>query len=435
MARRPPSGPPAIDETQDIERGWALPAQEEVVEERVPPAPPPPDRHLWAWLLALLVIVVGVIAAWLLYDRLADEERATTVEERAVPSVVRLQVDQAVDRLHDLGFTTEVRRRASATVDEGIVLAQRPASGTMLDLGAPVRLVASSGPPEVKVPRVVGLDLQQAAERLEAARLEARTRSVFSQEPSSRVVGQTPRAGTEVEQGSDVRLDVSKGPQRVAVPDVAGRPAGDARARLEAAGFEVRVFDVPADEPRGTVVAQNPQPGTRAPKGSPVRINISTGQQPPPATEGESAPPPPPPRARMVTVPNTVGFSFRNAQNRLQALGLVARVAFVPSRQPQGVVVAQNPTGGATVRRGSSVRLNVSEGPQPGARRRVPDVIGLTEEEAIVELQRVGFQVQVFEEETPDPNEEGLVIRQEPEADARAPRGAFVTVYIGRFTG
>jgi len=130
-----------------------------------------------------------------------------------------------------------------------------------------------------------------------------------------------------------------------------------------------------------------------------------------------------------------VGQRQRAAQRRLRDLGLVVRVFFVPSQDPQGTVVAQRPLGTTTVRRGSQVRLNVSEGPNPAARTTVPDVIGLTEEEAVADLEAAGFEVEVFEEETPDQAEEGLVIRQEPEAGSRAPRGALITIYVGRFTG
>lgn len=134
-------------------------------------------------------------------------------------------------------------------------------------------------------------------------------------------------------------------------------------------------------------------------------------------------------------MPDVVGQPLRSAQRRLRDLGLLVRVFYVPSQDPLGTVVAQRPQGGTTVRRGSQVRLNVSEGPRPGARVAVPDVIGLTEVEAVAELEAAGFKVEVFEEDTPDQAEDSLVIRQEPEPGSQAPRGALVTIYVGRFTG
>jgi serine/threonine-protein kinase len=290
-----------------------------------------------------------------------------------------------------------------------------------------VIVVPSSGPPKVALPRVVGLPLQEAVDRLEGADLEVRSRSVFSQQPQGEVFRQIPEPGEQVKAGTAVRLDVSKGAQRVAVPEVVGLTEGEAVATLREAGFKSRAFGVPSEEPARTVVAQNPPGGVRAAKGDTVRINVSEGS-------AQAAPQPAQPQPRTVTMPDLVGQQQRGAQRRLRNLGLVVRVVFVPSQEPQGTVVAQRPQGGTTVRRGSQVRLNVSEGPDPAARTTVPDVIGLTEEEAVADLEAAGFQVEVFEEDTPDQAEEGLVIRQEPEGGSRAPRGALITVYVGRFT-
>jgi serine/threonine-protein kinase len=425
MARRPP--PDSIEETK-TQAGWELPDDRVVVEEEYAPPPPPPDRELGPALLVILLLVLGGLGAWLFLTKDDDEGATTAATLRVVPSVVGRDVDVAVERLHDVGFTTEVRREQSRTVDEGRVVEQEPAGGERAEVGSQVVVVASSGPPKVAVPRVVGLPLQEALDRLERADLEVRSRSVFSQQPRGEVVRQVPEPGEKVKPGTAVRLDVSKGPQRVPVPDVVGLGEDDAVAALRRAGFEARAFAVPSEEPAGTVVAQNPPGGAQAAKGDSVRINLSERRASAPTAQ-------PPPKPKTVTMPNVVGQRQRAAQRRLRDLGLVVRVFFVPSQDPQGIVVAQRPQGGATVRRGSQVRLNVSEGPNPAARATVPDVIGLTEDEAVADLEAAGFEVEVFEEDTPDQAEEGLVIRQEPEAGSTAPRGALITIYVGRFTG
>ena len=63
-----------------------------------------------------------------------------------------------------------------------------------------------------------------------------------------------------------------------------------------------------------------------------------------------------------VDVPSVVGLAQADATAQVKAAGLVANVVPVPSDQPAGTVVAQNPTGGQADR-GSNVRLNVSSGP------------------------------------------------------------------------
>ncbi len=143
----------------------------------------------------------------------------------------------------------------------------------------------------------------------------------------------------------------SKGPATVAVPNVVGLPEQQARDRLAAAGLEVSAFEVFSDEPEGTVIAQNPGSGERVSKDAGVRINVSQG-------------------SGLVDVPSVVGLPQADAQAQLADLGLEANVFRVPSIEPAGTVVAQNPVGGQ-VEDGSAVRLNVSTGtPAPQVRDR-----------------------------------------------------------------
>ena len=88
---------------------------------------------------------------------------------------------------------------------------------------------------------------------------------------------------------------------------------------------------------------------------------------------------------------------------------------------------------GTSARRGSSVSLDVSQGPTRTTRA-IPDVVGLARADAVSELRAAGFRVQVFTEPTPDEAEDGLVVRQEPGAGRRAAPGSAVTLYVGEFS-
>ena len=93
----------------------------------------------------------------------------------------------------------------------------------------------------------------------------------------------------------------------------------------------------------GTSSPRIPPPAGRRPTGSEVRLNVSKG-------------------TAEVDVPSVVGLSQADATAQVKAAGLVVNVVPVPSDQPAGTVVAQNPVGGQA-NRGSNVRLNVSSGP------------------------------------------------------------------------
>lgn len=317
------------------------PLREETVytEEREAPPPPPPEpeRNWWIWLVALLVLVIAGIAAFLLLSRDGDE-----TELRAVPSVVRLTADDAERALRDEGF--EVAREEEANeAEEGVVFEQRPEAGSRVEAGSTVTILVSTGPEQVDVPNVVGLPVDRALERLAESELEATQAEVPSNEPPGTVVAQDPTAGSQVDAGSSVRINVSGGPGTADVPDVVGSDVESATATLGEAGFEANAVEVQSREPAGTVVAQNPAAGTEAREGSTVRLNVSIGE---------------------TDVPDVVGQDEADARATIEELDLQVNAVQVPSQEPEGTVVAQNPAPGTTVRAGATVRINVSQGPQ-----------------------------------------------------------------------
>lgn len=410
-----------------------------------PPGPyapePPPDRHIWPWLLALGILVLGGLAALILFTT-RDHHKKHTVTVAAthtVPSVVSLPKAVAVKRVTGAGFNAQIRFTQSST-GKGMVVAQAPEGGARLSQGGTVALTISAGKPKLAVPDVVGLPIATAVKKLKAAGLGWNQRVVFASAPPGRVTSERPAAGAAAKKGSTVALTVSKGPQRVAVPNVVGRSRDDAIARLRSAGLHAAVFSVPSSSPRGFVVAQNPRASAKAAKGSRVRINVSQGA---PAgtttTTGGTATTggttPTTTTTASAEVPRVVGLSQSAAQRKLHAAGFRVRTAYVASSKPSGTVVAQRPAPGTTLRRGGVVRINVSVGANPQPAKAVPDVTGEDEATARSDLEAAGFQVSVVDEPTTDENEDGIVIDEDPVAGTRVPAGSLVTIYVGRFSG
>ncbi|WP_073952565.1 Stk1 family PASTA domain-containing Ser/Thr kinase [Streptomyces kebangsaanensis] len=168
-----------------------------------------------------------------------------------------------------------VTREFSESVARGSVIGTDPAAGTERRTGSAIALTVSKGRP-VDVPDVAGEDLDRAKSDLEDAGLKVRIASeqVHSEFDKGQVARQTPAAGSRAAEGDTVTLTLSKGPEMVEVPDVTGSSVGDARNRLEKAGFKV-------EEDRGlfglfgdTVRRQSVKGGDRAPKGSTITITI-----------------------------------------------------------------------------------------------------------------------------------------------------------------
>ncbi len=212
--------------------------------------------------------------------------------------------------------------------------------GLILAVGLIVWYVSRSS--SKAVPAVVGLRVDAAVTKLQDDGFKVQIVRQSNAHAAGVVFGQNPAAATKHDDGSSVRLLVSKGRTRTTVPNGVGLAQGAARDRLVQAGFRVMTAEVFSDQPRGTVVAQQPAAGGHVAPGSLVRLNISKG-------------------SANVDVPSEVGNPVTQAQSELAAKGLKPTVTRVPSDQPIDTVVAQAPAGGQ-VRKGSTVQLNVSKG-------------------------------------------------------------------------
>jgi beta-lactam-binding protein with PASTA domain len=269
------------------------------------------------------------------------------------------------------------------------------------------------------VPAVVRLPVDEAVNRLTEEGFTTDVRQQASEAAEGTVFEQRPDGGEEADEGSTVILLVSRGPAETTVPNVVGLRLEAALDKLDEAELGAQQRGVFSEEPRGTVVAQDPSGGERAPRNSRVRINVSRG-------------------TGRVTVPNVVGQTASDAGANLREAGLQARVVSVPSAEAEGTVVAQNPPAGSELGRGESVRINVSTGQGAGGGgtgAAIPDVTGLTENDAVSELEAAGFTVRVVPEPTPNADEEGVVIRQQPGAGTRGRRGDEVAIFVGELSG
>jgi eukaryotic-like serine/threonine-protein kinase len=379
----------------------------------------PPRRPLiWPWLLLLLLLVGAAIA--LAYVLTRDDDESS---DNRVPAVVGLRLPDAVERLRASGYPADPRRRVDPS-RRGRVVEQEPDAGAELDPGRTVVIIVARGRNTVDVPNVVGSPVAEAFERVQAAGLRGRAVQAFARQARGRVVRQRPAAGDEAPRGATVVLTVSRGPQLVAVPALIGQTEVQAGAALRRVGLRPNVVRVPSAEPRGTVVDQNPAAGSRAPRGSTVRLNVSEGG--PSAGSTQTVP-----TTGQATVPNVVGMRDTDALARLQSAGFRVSSTSVSSTRPAGTVLTQSPSGGALAARGTTVAITVSGGPRV---RTVPDVIGETEAAATRILRGAGFTVRALDRAVSDPARDGIVVEQDPRAGTRVQGTTEVLIYVGRLS-
>jgi beta-lactam-binding protein with PASTA domain len=156
------------------------------------------------------------------------------------------------------------------------------------------------------------------------------------------VLDQGPEPGVQLQAGAEMLIVVSANAQ-ASVPNVTGMKVDAAKEALTAAKLTPQVQQVDSNQPAGLVLSQDPVAGTKVAGGTQVRLAVSKGPE-------------------MVTVPSLRGLSLENATQKLSDAGLTARIIRVSSSEPEGTVIAQDPAGGQKVKKGSAVRINVSQG-------------------------------------------------------------------------
>jgi len=362
---------------------------------------------------------------------------AVETSPTALPDVVGLTEDVAVQRIQTASLSTEVVREYHPNVAEGLVFAQLPSqssvastgkkSGLMMWLlialavvviaaaGVFAYLSMNKGKP-VTVPNVVGMTQEKAQTALTAVGLKVTTVPKASTKAVvGTVLAQTPAAGGVAQTGSSVQLELAVKPAPVSVPDVVGTTTSEAEATLKAAALvPSRKSENSASVPKDQVITQSPAAGVKVDSGSKVTITISKGPQ----------------ITNTVTVPDLVGLTQKEAVDKASAVGLSSKV--VPaysSTVPTGVVSAQSPGAGQSVASGSTIGLTVSLGAAPPSSVEVPNVQGETKSSATSSLKAKGFVVTtVTWDGTGKPADQ--VVDQSPKAGAQTSPQSTVIVFV-----
>jgi len=203
------------------------------------------------------------------------------LEPIAFPTFENITTVDFSAQLAKLGIgVVNTSKEFDKTIPAGQVLAASRADGSAISVGDTlysgdsVLLIESAG----KVPSVSGLTVPQATAALEAADLtvNGRTTEEFSSTFPSGAVISVVAAGGVIHPGGSVSLVVSKGPELIAVPGVAGMPIAAAKTLLENLGFAVTVItEIPKkhwDESWAEAVSTDPIEGTAAPKGATITL-------------------------------------------------------------------------------------------------------------------------------------------------------------------
>ena len=209
----------------------------------------------------------------------------------------------------------------------------------------------------------------------------------------------------------------------IVLPEMVGKNADDVKNQLNSLGLIPEItYKESKDYDSGVVMAAALQDGSSVSAGSSVEtgtnivLTVSTGQT-------------------GVEVPDVAGMTQAEAIAKLKQKGFdsINKAEGASSDVEKGKVISQSPEGGTVAPADTSVTITISTGEDTSGQVQVPDVTGISSEEAMAILTENNLQLGTTTEvETDDPNKVGLVVSQDVKADTFAEPGTKVNLTVGK---
>ena len=222
-----------------------------------------------------ILLFIGIVAFMILAGGAAFLLTIEGAEKTLVPDIVGEPLEEAMLMLQEKELNARVQLQYSSKPGEkGMVLAQDPTASSLVRAGSQVVLRVSKGAVIDRVENYIGWDIEDLRLHLQTLftthgpllRIDEPVVKVFDDAEAGIILEQEPEPGTEISGLTDVKLVVSRGPAGISaqVAQYTGLPYEQALERLTAfeVPFSFSMRDAEGEEEPGTIVAQEPPPGT-----------------------------------------------------------------------------------------------------------------------------------------------------------------------------
>ena len=279
--------------------------------------------------------------------------------------------------------------------------------------------IIGGGGKEVTVPDVKGMSYSEAKEVLEAKELkiEKADEPIASQKiEKGKIVSQTPSKNSKVKKGRTVRVILSAGNTELKVPDLKGLSYKEAKTLLSEMGLQISKGDeVDSDSvAEGLIASQYPSAKTKVDKGDIITVNISKGK-------------------KDAVIPKLVGTTFTSESDVSATLSKygykLGKVSYEESYETPGTIIKQSPDAGTTAEKNTTVDIVISKAKSKAT---VPNLNGMTYDQAESALQSLGFSVGRVTEEENNGFTAGTVFKQYPAANSEYQTGSTVDIWIAK---
>lgn len=193
-----------------------------------------------------------------------------------VPNLIGIELENAFKLIENSSLIVGDITEMESVSTPKTVISQSITAGATVSTGSKIDLIIAK-PEETKVPNILGKTLEEAQRTLEAAKL--RTGSVgyeASGQPPNVVIKQSPEPNTAIPSNETVDLTLSKGVS-VTAPNLIGKEVRDAERMLKNLGLaRGSISERPSTKEEGTVIGQDPSPGTEVERGKTIDLVTAT---------------------------------------------------------------------------------------------------------------------------------------------------------------
>lgn len=202
--------------------------------------------------------------------------------------------------------------------------------------------------------------------------------------------------------------------KEVTVPNIVGMTVEDATKELEKYGLKIKTEAVESDKEENTILEINPAADSKAKEGDTIIAKVSGG-------------------VKKIKVPDLRDYEINYIQDLLEQKELKYNVNYEYNDNiKSGYLISQSPERDTEVVKGTTIELIISKGPEVKLVS-VANYLGRNVDEAKSELEALGLEVSLEEQETDREGENGLVIKQSIESGIKISAGATIKLTYGKY--
>lgn len=229
-------------------------------------------------LVALFCSLLFVSGVFLFKDSLGGGSSDQKIE---TPNFLGSTVEEATKIAEEQGLKITVSdAEVNVNYEPGQITKQDPQHGTKVEKGTEIKVTVSQEKEDElqRVPKLEGLDVEEAKKMLEELELKALIEYRSDAKKENEVISQTPVEGYELPKGASVKLIVSSGidESQVEVPSVIGKTVEEAKSALSSSKLKTSIsYRENKEKEEGVVLSQNPKAGTTVSVDSEIALVVN----------------------------------------------------------------------------------------------------------------------------------------------------------------